>query len=396
MATNLLDLVKGYLTPDIVDKAASNVGESGPATQKALAGIIPTILAALMNQGSTSGGVQQIAQMLDTGRYDGSALANLGSLFGGGSSTQDALGAGKGILESLFGSKLGGVTDLIARSSGVRPSSASSLMALATPIIMHVLGRQRAQAGGTIPALTALLGEQKGFLSGLLPAGLGAMLGWPSLTSGVAELGSTAAGAAARATREVTEVTSKRPGWLIPLGAVAALILAWLVYQWSAAPVTQVTRDATRRLAELQLPGGIRLSVPEGAFNFSVATWLASTSDTTVPKRFVFDNLNFETGSTQLTPESRPTVDHLLVILKAYPAVEVLVEGHTDATGDPAANKKLSLDRATAVRGILVNGGIADSRIKTAGVGPDKPIASNDTEDGRAKNRRIELVVEKR
>ncbi len=396
MATNLLDLVKGHLTPDIVDKAASYVGESGPATQKALAGILPTILAALMNQGSTSGGVQQIAQMLDTGRYDGSALANLGSLFGGGSSTQDALGAGRGILESLFGSKLGGVTDLIARSSGVRPSSASSLMALATPIIMHVLGRQRAQAGGTIPALTALLGEQKGFLSGLLPAGLGAMLGWPSLTSGVSELGSTAAGAATRATREVTEVTSKRPAWLIPLGAVAALVLAGLLYQWSAAPVTQVTRDATRRLAELQLPGGIRLSVPEGAFNFSVATWLASTTDTTVPKRFVFDNLNFETGSTQLTPESRPTVDHLLVILKAYPAVEVLVEGHTDATGDPAANKKLSLDRATAVRGLLVTGGVADSRIKTAGVGPDRPIASNDTEDGRAKNRRIELVVEKR
>jgi OOP family OmpA-OmpF porin len=126
-----------------------------------------------------------------------------------------------------------------------------------------------------------------------------------------------------------------------------------------------------------------------------VATWLAST-DATVPKRFVFDNLNFETGSTQLTPESRPTVDSLLVILKAYPAVEILVEGHTDSTGDPAANKKLSLDRATAVRGILVTGGITDSRIKTAGVGPDRPIASNDTEDGRAKNRRIELVVEKR
>jgi OOP family OmpA-OmpF porin len=395
MATNLLDLVKGYITPDIVDKAASYVGESGPATQKALSGILPTIIAALMNQGSTAGGVQQIAQMLDSGRYDGSALSNLGSLLGGGSSTQDALGAGKGILESLFGSKLGGVTDLIARFSGVRPSSASSLMALATPIIMHVLGRQRARAGGTIPALTALLGEQKGFLSGLLPAGLGAILGWPSLTSGLSELGSTAAGATARATREVAEVTSKRPSWLIPLGAIAALILVWLAYLWSAAPVTQVTREAARKLAELQLPGGIRISVPEGAFNFSVATWLAST-DATVPKRFVFDNLNFETGSTQLTPESRPTVDSLLVILKAYPAVEVLVEGHTDSTGDPAANKKLSLDRATAVRGILVTGGITDSRIKTAGVGPDRPIASNDTEDGRAKNRRIELVVEKR
>ena len=60
MATNLLDLVKGYLTPDIVDKAASYVGESGPATQKAHAGILPTILAALMNQGSTATAVRGI------------------------------------------------------------------------------------------------------------------------------------------------------------------------------------------------------------------------------------------------------------------------------------------------------------------------------------------------
>ena len=396
MATNLTDLVMGYITPDAVNKAASYVGESGPATQKALASIVPTILAALMNLGSTGGGVQQIAGMLDSGRYDGSALANLGNLFGGGAPTQDALAAGRGMMDSLFGSKLSGATDLIARSAGVRTASATSLMALAGPIILHVLARQRAAAGGGVAALTSLLGEQRSFLSGLLPAGLASMLGWPALSAGVSEIRSTVAGAAARATREVAEVTSQRPGWLIPLGAIAALILVGLAYLWSAAPVTQVAREAARKLAELQLPGGVRISVPEGTFNFSLATWLASTTDMTVPKRFVFDNLNFETGSTRLTPESRPTVDSLVVILKAYPPVAVGLEGHTDSTGEAAANKKLSLDRAIAVRDLLVSGGIADSRVSTAGFGSEKPIASNDTADGRASNRRLELVVEKR
>jgi len=110
----------------------------------------------------------------------------------------------------------------------------------------------------------------------------------------------------------------------------------------------------------------------------------------------VFDNLNFESGATTLTPESRPTVDSLTAILKAYPSVSVGLEGYTDSTGDAAANTKLSLDRAAAVKGLLVGGGVAESRIGTAGYGPDRPVASNDTEEGRAKNRRLELVVEKR
>ncbi len=115
-----------------------------------------------------------------------------------------------------------------------------------------------------------------------------------------------------------------------------------------------------------------------------------------MPKRFVFDHLNFESASTALTPESRPTVDSVAAILKAYPAVAVALEGHTDASGDAEANKKLSLDRAAAVKDLLVAGGVADSRITTSGFGMEKPIAPNDTEDGRARNRRLELVVEKR
>jgi hypothetical protein len=64
------------------------------------------------------------------------------------------------------------------------------------------------------------------------------------------------------------------------------LALAWLS---SSTTSTAPVRETARKLSELQLPGGARISVPEGSFNFSLASWLASTSDTTVPKRFVFD-----------------------------------------------------------------------------------------------------------
>jgi outer membrane protein OmpA-like peptidoglycan-associated protein len=89
-------------------------------------------------------------------------------------------------------------------------------------------------------------------------------------------------------------------------------------------------------------------------------------------------------------------VESLVAILKAYPVVAVRLEGHTDNTGDPAANKKLSLDRAIVVKEIMIKSGIAEGRIATDGYGQEKPIASNDTEAGRAQNRRTELVGAKR
>jgi K(+)-stimulated pyrophosphate-energized sodium pump len=89
-------------------------------------------------------------------------------------------------------------------------------------------------------------------------------------------------------------------------------------------------------------------------------------------------------------------VDALISILKAYPAVQVRLEGYTDNTGNAEANQKLSQDRAEAVKTMLVNGGIDAGRLTTAGYGQDKPVASNDTDEGRAKNRRTELVVVKR
>ena len=392
MAVDLVDLVKGYLTPDLIQKASGYVGESGGATQKALGGIVPTLVSALVHTASTDDGAKQLARTLDNGKYDGSALNSVTSLFAGGMTTQSALGAGKAILDSLFGSKLSGVGDLIARLTGVRTESALSLLALAAPLVMHVIGRQRASIGSDASSLAQLLGSPKTLLTGVLPAGLGSLLGWSGVTSGIQQAGSSVASAASRVTHEVASVPADvgRRSWLVPLLFLGALVLGALLWMnWPTASV----REAARRISELQLPGGVRISVPEGSFNFSLASWLAGTTDTKVPKRFVFDDLNFERDSTTLTPESVPTVNTLTTVLKAYPGVSVALEGHTDATGDPSANKRLSLQRADAVKQIMVQGGIPESRITATGYGAESPLASNDTAQGRAKNRRLELVV---
>src|SRR5215831_15979533 len=379
MATTTIDLmdqIKSLLTPDIISKMASFVGETPAATQKALGGMVPSVIAGLANQASTPNGAQQLARTLDSGGFTGGVLDNIGSLLTGGATTQSTISSGVSILESLFGGKLSSITDLLARFAGIRVDSASSLLALVTPLIMHVVGRQRSAFGSSPSALSTLLGEQKSALAGLLPTGLGSLLGWSPSAETV--------------TRSVPTREDVR-GVVAP----AARATYWRWNRETVPPIREAAKSAFR-MADVQLPGGMKISIPEGSFNYTLYQWLSTTGDTTVPKRFVFDNLNFNTGSTQLTPESGSTVDSLVAIMKAYPGTVVRLEGYTDNTGDAAANKKLSLDRADAVKAIMVTGGIADSRISTTGYGPDNPIAPNDTEEGRAKNRRTELVVEKR
>jgi outer membrane protein OmpA-like peptidoglycan-associated protein len=135
--------------------------------------------------------------------------------------------------------------------------------------------------------------------------------------------------------------------------------------------------------------------VEQGSFNFKLANFLLRGAPSDLPKQFVFDHLNFDTATTQLTPGSNTTVANLTQIMKCYPNMMVQLEGFTDNTGDPDSNMKLSSARADAVRNMLMQGGIDGARITTGGYGQERPIASNDTEDGRAKNRRTELVVTK-
>jgi outer membrane protein OmpA-like peptidoglycan-associated protein len=145
-------------------------------------------------------------------------------------------------------------------------------------------------------------------------------------------------------------------------------------------------------LASITFPGGTMLQIAKTSALYDLAGYLGST-DAAVPKRFVIERMNFETDTTRLTPDSTRTIDDLSAILKAYPSTTVRLEGNTDNTGDSEANQQLSLARAEAVKSTLAKRGIDPSRIVTAGHGQTQPIAPNDTETGRAENRRLELVV---
>jgi OmpA-OmpF porin, OOP family len=101
----------------------------------------------------------------------------------------------------------------------------------------------------------------------------------------------------------------------------------------------------------------------------------------------------FDTGKAVLKPESTPALQEVAKLLAGDPALELWVVGHTDAVGQLEANMKLSQDRAEAVVQALTSAhGVAAARLRSHGVGPLAPVASNDAWEGRAKNRRVELV----
>jgi OOP family OmpA-OmpF porin len=102
--------------------------------------------------------------------------------------------------------------------------------------------------------------------------------------------------------------------------------------------------------------------------------------------------ISFDTGKSVIRDESKPVIDQIVDMMKQNSELKIGVEGHTDNVGSAASNKTLSEERAKAVVNAIVSQGISADRLSAAGYGMDKPVADNDTEEGRAKNRRVELV----
>ena len=145
-----------------------------------------------------------------------------------------------------------------------------------------------------------------------------------------------------------------------------------------------------------KLTSGIELNIPELGVENKLLTFVKSDKAVDKTTWFDFDRLLFQTGSATLEPQSQEQLKNIAEILKAYPAVNVKLGGYTDNTGNADANLKLSADRAKSVQAELVKLGIADSRLDAEGYGQENPVASNDTEEGRAKNRRISIRVTKK
>ena len=158
---------------------------------------------------------------------------------------------------------------------------------------------------------------------------------------------------------------------------------------------TEAAKSAVAAMRSINLPSGMKIDAPQGGFIDSLVTFVSNPS-WAPGKSFAFDQITFETDSAALTPDSADQIAQLATVLKEYPSINVSVEGHTDNIGDPAVNKKLSEDRAASVKAALIDKGVPADRVSSMGWGAEKPVASNDTEEGKLKNRRVEITLQKK
>lgn len=460
MAVNLLDLAKAYLNDTFVKKASDLLGESEQNTQVALTGTLPTMLGGIIQKASEPGGpgtlLDLIGQLTTPNRATGELTASESGILDqldnllSSQPTQASslLSLGSDIVNNVFGAKANNVADVIARYSGVKTSSASSLMSIASTVLLSLLGKKMADDGSGPVGLTSFLNSQTAYAQSAVPSSLGSLISaipglglLGSLTGNVSRPGSGNYVPPVQATTP-PPAPSYQPDerdsgnrwlpWLMLLLGAAALFFILRSCNNDKGSTNETTTDTTslttdasagadtivntveavvdssaEELEDLtaklgaffkrKLPSGIELNIPEFGIENNLVKFIEDPNKP-VDKTtwFNFDRLLFDTGKATLKPASQEQLKNMAEILKAYPQVELKLGGYTDNTGSADVNKKLSQDRADSVKRELVKLGIAASRLDAEGYGQEHPVASNDTAEGRAQNRRIAVRVTKK
>ena len=399
---NLLDLLKQIFGGNFAALASNVLGASESNTKSAVTSMIPALLGSLVQKGSTPQGASSLLNMINSPQVDSGIVGNMSQLLGGGGNANQLVNTGSSLVNSLLGSNAGPLSNTLSSMSGLSGSSTSKLLALAVPFLLGGLKKLVGEHGLNSSGLMSLLGDQaKSVQNAIDPRLAQAMnLRLPAVSGAAREVAADTAGG-----------FNKILPWLVGLLVLGALLL-WMSRSCSTktsqdvADTTRAAADATRNAAQnaaragsaalrsVQLPGGGTIQIPTGGFTDSLVTFLNGNAP--AGQSFAFDAVTFETDSARLASASNDQLAQLAAVLKAYPTVVVAVEGHTDNTGDPAANKKLSEDRAAAVKDALVGMGVPAERVTSTGWGAEKPIASNDTEDGKLKNRRVEISITNR
>ncbi|SRR5579883_496147 len=421
MAVTLVNDLTGMFRSQALGEASAQLGESENSVLRGFQTSAAAILGGLASRGGQPGFLRQVYELITNPSNDGGILNNIRGIISGRTQT-DGLGAR--MLSLLFGSDQSKVADEISQASGLRPSSAATMMGIAAPVVIGVLGKRVHDDHLDASGLSTLLQSESSEVRSVLPANL--MNSVRNATAAVGETAGrvrdTAASAASNAASTVESgyrsAVESRPAstrWLWPLllGALCLIAIMWLLGRnRETSRVAQQAGDAMRSGAgaagdaarssaanlgnffHSKLPNGVDLNIPSNGMEAHLIAFIANPAQGINPNQwFEFDRVTFETNSATLRPDSQEELNNIAAILKAYPPVHIRIGGYTDNSGDPQANLRLSQERADSVMQQLTAMGVAPDRMDAKGYGEDHPIADNSTEEGRARNRRVAILV---
>lgn len=439
---NLLNTVSNYLPAGLIQETAQQTGESESSISNLIKAAIPTVLAGLISKSSTdSNGISSLVQSASNANI----LGKLSSIIDVNQSSNAGSFNIWTILQHLFGDKLQGLIRSLSTFAGVKESSAQTALGLSAATTLGAVGAHAEANNLDANGLSSYLQSQKAELSSAVPAGFdfAAMAG----TLGLGSL------FAANPVTERTNINTPPPapppppysshpeppkkgnGWLVPLIILAALAgLIWYLMkscnkeetnttpnvatpvnptgdtaktdpQPSSATVTGAVDSFGNWVSDwgteqtIKLADGTELKVGERSTEYKLYKFItdAGAQIDTVDKTknwISFDRVYFETGKSVLTAQSVAQIKNIGLILKNYPQASIKIGGYTDNTGNADINKKISDERAKIVGKELVKAGAATKQVvESVGYGPEHPIASNDSNEGKAQNRRVDLKV---
>ena len=410
MSQNLLESLTGLITPDLVGKAASMLGESETGVSKAMSAIGPAVLQGILTKGGSDNG----AGILDMAKQAATSgiLDNVGSLFGGGGNA-NMMSLGTSLLSGLFGGKTSGIANLVASFAGIKPSSSNSLLSAIAPMALGLIGKHAISNNLSAGNLLSWLTGQKDSITKAVPSGFNLSSVFDGGLGKVAETVKTAT----TQYRE-PEPTGGLPKWLLPLLLLALGALAlWYFLKGCNTSTTDVkstidsvktevsatvdsaaakVTDAARELFKVTLPGNVTLDAYKGGVEDQLVACINDKAcEPGKDKWFNFDNLNFELGSANITKESQQQVANIAAILKAFPNAKIKIGGYTDSSGDYTKNIKLSQDRADAVTKAVIAAGAAAGQLdKPEGYGSAfATVSPAKSEEERRVDRKISVSL---
>lgn len=420
MSFDLLNTVKGLFTGDVISQAAARLGESESAIQKAVTGIVPTILTGLLHKCGPQDDASGALDIVKEAAGANSSSSILSSLQSG---TDSWVSKGMEWLQSLFGTKVSSVVGTIATFAGIKAASANALLNAATPATLGAAGEYAAGENLTPTGFQAFLTAQKDSILAAVPSGfnLAGLLGLGSISelnkrlSGVA--GATGARVADMGATATRTAGSSRWIWSLLLILVAIILLWYLargcgggtgadtvtdsvntdtMIDTAVAHVSEQAAETPRETIKVTLPDGVTLDAYKGGIEDQLVAFLKDDSKKAGKDVwFDFDNLNFKTGSAELTEDSRQQVQNIAAILKAFPNAKIKIGGYTDRSGDSLANLQLSQARADTVLASLKKLYIAERQLDGAeGYGSKFAKAEATAPDEeRKKDRHISVSV---
>ena len=413
MASNLLDLIKDYFTTDVATSISKYLGVDLSGAQSAINAALPVVLGGLVSKTSDPKGANEIFDMVKG--LDGSNLPDIGNILGGGPKTDDFISAGSGFVNSIFGNQTDSVNQYVAKESGLSVGSLAKFLPIIGSVVMAFLGKESKSKGlSSGVAMAGMLAGLLPTLKGLIPTGFLNSLGLSNLA------GETKTAVKHTAKEVEDEARGGLGKILLPLLGIAALLA--LIYLFGKGcgketTVTTVKKDTVQKVVKkdtmtsnmprewialgkfaiFKLISGDTINIPELGIERKLIGFITDSSKVVDKETwFSFDRILFETDKATLRPESMDQIKSIAAILKAYPNVELKIGGYTDNTGEAKHNQQLSTERANAVMNAIVGMGIPSARLKAEGYGSQYPVADNSTEEGRAKNRRIDVRVTKK